>query len=250
MNSPHIYIFCNGDLGHFGNWVSRTWWETKTWHDSSIIKLSCTEWWLSVDVMRQRCRWMLLHQADNITIKRIDIFITIMFSLNLETASSVEWKFKGSIKEKEQGGGSNKRDGKMKNWKRFGRGRQDMLCVDWLRANQALLIWTHREVFTLEETGNDEDSPRGCCSLSHEGRASHCCFWTNLATALCPFQHALSCLGLNGWNGSVLIYCSLSPCLRHRSVALFALQQLLINVSCCLDHLKADLWFPHGRSWT
>ena len=62
---------------------------------------------------------------------------------------------------------------------------------------------TERSVYFGGE-GNVEDSPQGLCSLSHEARASQCCFWTNQATALCPFQHALSCLGLNGKHSGTL----------------------------------------------
>ena len=68
---------------------------------------------------------------------------------------------------------------------------------------------TERSVYFGGE-GNVEDSPQGLCSLSHEARASQCCFWTNQATALCPFQHALSCLGLNGKHSGTL-----SPPLCH-----------------------------------
>lgn len=72
---------------------------------------------------------------------------------------------------------------------------------------------TERSVYFGGE-GNVEDSPQGLCSLSHEARASQCCFWTNQATALCPFQHALSCLGLNGkHSGTLSSSLSLSPSL-------------------------------------
>lgn len=118
---------------------------------------------------------------------------------------------------KRRGERVNKWEGMRKNLMRFGQGRRDMLCVNWLMGNQALLIWTHREVFTLEERGNDEDSLQGLCSFSHKVRASPCWFWTNLASAPCSFQHALSCFGLNAKHSrSVLlnfsIHASFSLC--------------------------------------
>lgn len=196
MNSS----FFNNPLVHFGRW------EATFCHLEGLVEKKKMKWQdSSIWVFWQSSRCILCHQADNIT--RIDN--AVLFCQSGDSLLTGIKKFNwGQISNMDRGKKGEKK------WKEvWVRQKGHVVCELTQGESSRAYLDTERSVYFGGE-GNVEDSPQGLCSLSHEARASQCCFWTNQATALCPFQHALSCLGLNGkHSGTLSPSLSLSPSL-------------------------------------